>query len=74
MPGPDLTLQTERLTLRPLTLDDLDEMATLRAVNFLILSVEDAIIPRGSLGVFARANSPDPLLVNFSELEVYQLQ
>jgi len=29
MPGPDLTLQTERLTLRPLTLGDLDEMATL---------------------------------------------
>jgi RimJ/RimL family protein N-acetyltransferase len=29
MPGPHLTLQTERLTLRPLTLDDLDAMATL---------------------------------------------
>ena len=29
MPEPDLTLETERLTLRPLTLGDLDEMATL---------------------------------------------
>jgi RimJ/RimL family protein N-acetyltransferase len=29
MPGPDLTLRTERLTLRSLTLADLDEMATL---------------------------------------------
>jgi RimJ/RimL family protein N-acetyltransferase len=29
MPGPDLTLQTERLTLRPLALGDLDEVATL---------------------------------------------
>jgi [ribosomal protein S5]-alanine N-acetyltransferase len=29
MPEPDLTLQTERLTLRPLTLGDLDEMASL---------------------------------------------
>ncbi len=29
MPTTDLTLQTERLTLRPLTLEDLDEMSTL---------------------------------------------
>jgi ribosomal-protein-alanine N-acetyltransferase len=29
MPATDLTLQTQRLTLRPLTLEDLDEMSTL---------------------------------------------
>ena len=41
--------------------------------DVFIFEVEDTVIPRGSVGVFARARSADPLLINFSDLEVYQL-
>ena len=41
--------------------------------DVFIYEVVDAVILRGSVGVFARTNSPDPLLVNFSDLVVYEL-
>lgn len=41
--------------------------------DVFIFEVVDSVILRGSVGVFARANSADPLLVNFSELQVYDL-
>ena len=41
--------------------------------DVFIFEVEDAVILRGSVGVFARAKNPDPLLVNFSQLKVYEV-
>lgn len=41
--------------------------------DVFIYEVVDAVILRGSVGVFARANSADPMLVNFSDLNVYEL-
>jgi hypothetical protein len=35
-------------------------------------SVRDATLPKGTIGVFARAAGEDVMTVNFSELEVYQ--
>ena len=37
------------------------------------ITVEDAVITRGTVGVFARGISKEPMLVSFSELEVYDL-
>ena len=39
----------------------------------LLITVQDAVIPRGTAGVFMRAVSGEPVLVSFSELEVYSI-
>jgi hypothetical protein len=41
--------------------------------DVLIFSVEDAVIPRGTVGVYTWSNSEDPALINFSDLSVYEL-
>ncbi len=41
--------------------------------DFLLLTVEDAVITRGTVGVFVRGIGGEPALVSFSELEVYEL-
>jgi hypothetical protein len=41
--------------------------------DFLLISVTDAIITEGTLGVFVRASGSSPISVNFSDLEVYRL-
>ena len=41
--------------------------------DFLLITVEDAVISRGTVGVFVRGLSGEPALVSFSELEVYDL-
>jgi hypothetical protein len=39
----------------------------------LLITVEDTVIQRGTVGVFVRAASGEPVLVSFSELEVYSI-
>lgn len=39
----------------------------------LLFSVRDGAIPSGTLGVFARAASDEPLTVNFSNLSIWEL-
>jgi hypothetical protein len=39
----------------------------------LLVSVVDAVISRGAVGVFVRASSGEPALVSFSDLEVYEI-
>jgi hypothetical protein len=40
--------------------------------NEHIFTVNDPLLPRGGLGVFARASSEDSVTVNFSDLRVYE--
>jgi len=42
--------------------------------DFLLFSVSDTIIPQGSLGVFVRANGGSAISVNFSDLQVFELE
>jgi len=35
-------------------------------------TIRDPMLPRGTIGVFARADGPDVMTVNFSDLDVYQ--
>ncbi|MBN2044649.1 MAG: hypothetical protein JW757_06495 [Anaerolineales bacterium] len=39
----------------------------------LLISVQDAVISRGTVGLFVRAVSGEPVLVSFSELQVYAI-